>query len=217
VALVVGFIAVLVLAGIVLLRLAFRRLRSRRYAAGTAYGTCSVALLLLAVGAGFLGLNLLTYERLTLERPVVEVHLVRVADESVDVTLTNDSGATQRAELHGDDWQVYARVLNWQALANLVGFDSVYRLERISGRYSDIARERSASRTVHVLSEPQGIDTWTLLRRWRNVMPWVDAIYGSSVYLPMADDASYQVMISQSGLVARPLNETARKTTNAWK
>jgi len=214
---VAGFITILAVAGIGLLPPTFRRLRSRRYAAGAAYGTCSLVLLLLAVGAGLVGLNLLTYERLTLERPVVEVHLVRVGDERFDATLTYASGATQRAELRGDEWQVDARMLKWHALANIVGFDSVYRLERISGRYADIDRERSAPRTVHALSMPRGIDTWALVRKWSNVLPWVDAIYGSSVYLPMADDANYEVGVTQSGLVARPLNEAARRTTRDWK
>ena len=38
-------------------------------------------------------------------------------------------------------------------------------------------------------------------------MPWADALYGSAVYVPMSDGARYQVVVSQSGLVARPLNE----------
>jgi hypothetical protein len=119
--------------------------------------------------------------------------------------------------LRGDEWQIDARVLKWYALANLVGFDSAYRLERISGRYADIERERNAPRTVFTLNSPYGIDTWTLLRTWRRYLPWVDAFYGSAVYVPMSDGAQFQVLVSQSGLIVRPLNGVARDAVGAWK
>ena len=48
-------------------------------------------------------------------------------------------------------------------------------------------------------------------------MPWVDALYGSVAYVPMSDGASYQVVVSQNGLVARPLNDAARQAVGAWK
>jgi hypothetical protein len=58
---------------------------------------------------------------------------------------------------------------------------------------------------------------WTLVRSWRRYVPWADALYGSAVYVPMSDGARYQVVVSQSGLVARPLNEPARQAVGAWK
>jgi hypothetical protein len=41
-------------------------------------------------------------------------------------------------------------------------------------------------------------------------------LYGSATYLPMADGADYEVTVSQSGLVARPLNDAARLAVGAW-
>ena len=46
--------------------------------------------------------------------------------------------------------------------------------------------------------------------RW---LPFVDAVYGSATYMPMADGARYQVSITQSGLIARPLNPAADAVT----
>lgn len=44
----------------------------------------------------------------------------------------------------------------------------------------------------------------------------VDALYGSAAYVPMTDGAAYEVAVSQSGLLARPLNGEARLAVGAW-
>src|SRR5262245_24271049 len=120
-------------------------------------------------------------------------------------------------ELRGDEWQIDARVLKWRALGNLVGLDSVYRLERLSGRYGDITLERKAPRTVHALAGDPGADFWTVLRRYNEYIPLDDALYGSAAYVPMAEGAEYAVSVSQSGLVVRPGNDAARKAVGGWK
>ena len=52
------------------------------------------------------------------------------------------------------------------------------------------------------------------LARW---LPFVDAVYGSATYLPMADGARYEISITQSGLIARPLNQAAEAAAGAWR
>ncbi len=118
--------------------------------------------------------------------------------------------------LRGDEWQVDARVLKWHAFANLVGFDAAYRLERISGRYAHIEDERSQPRTVYDLHAAGRIDPWELVHRYRSWIPWMDALYGSATFLPMADGALYEIKVSQSGLIARPLNQAARDSVGSW-
>jgi hypothetical protein len=44
----------------------------------------------------------------------------------------------------------------------------------------------------------------------------VDALYGSATYLPMVDGALYEIKVSQSGLLARPLNQAAREAVGSW-
>jgi len=60
---------------------------------------------------------------------------------------------TEILDLRGDEWQIDARVLKWRGMAVLIGFDTLYRLDRLSGRYRDITQERIGLRTVHSLSE----------------------------------------------------------------
>ena len=210
-------VSVCAVAGLLFLLLAAKRLRHRRFGACAMHGTSSLVLFLATVAIGLLGANLLTYHRLTREQPALEAQFKRAGDERYAALLTYPSGETQELALSGDEWQVDARVLKWRPLANLIGFDTAYRLERISGRYTDLARERTQERTVYALNPPDRIDVWTLLRSWRRYVPWADALYGSAVYVPMGDGARYEVVVSQSGLVARPLNEAARQAVGAWK
>ena len=204
------------LVGLIFLLQARRRFRRRRLGSCALHGLSSLVFFLAAACAALLGFDLLSYERLTREQPAMEAQFTRVAQQQFDVALTYPSGVTERYALHGDDWQIDARVLKWHGAAGVLGFDTAYRLERIGGRYADIDRERDATRTVYALHPPQQVDVWTLLQRYHNYLPWVDTLYGSAAFMPMADGARYEVKVSQSGLVARPLNLVARQAAGAW-
>lgn len=186
-------------------------------ALGRALGTVTlVALLALAGLAVAVALNLRTYARLTHEEPVAELYFEAGGPQRWHATLTTVSDLSKRKfELAGDEWQLDARVLKWRGWANLLGLDARYRLERVSGRYLDIAQERTAPRSVYALGEPETFDLWSLASQYPDWLPFVDAVYGSATYLPMADGATYEVSLSQSGLIARPQNAAARAASRA--
>jgi hypothetical protein len=213
------FTAILVvcaLLGILFLISAVRRLRRRRILGGMAHGVTAIIIALGVVCAALIGLNLRTYQRLSFEQPAGELQLTRTGDRQYNGVLAYPSGARDSFALRGDEWQIDARMLKWTAFANLVGFDAAYRLERISGRYANIDDERSQPRTVYELASPGRIDPWELVHRYRSWVPWIDAMYGSATYLPMSDGALYEIKVSQSGLVARPLNQAAREAVSSW-
>jgi len=204
------------LLGLLFFVAAIRRLRRRRVMGGMAHGAAALIFFLAAACAVLIGGNLRTYQRLSYEQPAGELQLSRVADRQFDAVLSYPDGERANFPLRGDEWQVDARVLKWHAFANLVGFDTAYRLERISGRYSHIEEERTEPRTVYDLHSPGRIDPWELVHRYRSWVPWMDALYGSATFLPMADGALYEIKVSQSGLVARPLNQAAREAVGSW-
>ncbi len=203
--------------GLLLLALACQRLFRARFLAATGSGLMGVVLLAVAALLFVVSLNLHTYNRLTHEQPVAEIVFEARGPQRYRATLAQvPSGEMQMFVLAGDEWQLDARVLKWKGWANLLGLDAQYRLERVSGRYRAIEQERSDERTVYALSENPGVDLWALSvdnPRW---LPFVDAVYGSATYLPMADGARYEVAITQSGLIARPMNETAKAAAGSW-
>jgi len=211
-----ALIVVLALTGALLLFAAVRRLRRRRMFGGLLTGATALVLILLSVCALLVAENLQTYQRLSFEQPAGELQLTRIGPRAFNAVLTYPSGERANYSLRGDEWQVDARVLKWHAFANLIGFDTAYRLERLGGRYSTVEDERAQARTVYALNPPQRIDPWDLARRYHSWIPWVDAVYGSATFLPMADGALYEIKVSQSGLLARPLNQAAREAVSGW-
>lgn len=185
------------------------------------------AFMALGAATGLLGLNFLTYNRLSYEQNVAEVTFrqsgpsafvadVKLPDGKTQICSLPD-GTSGACNILGDEWQIDARVLKWKPWANVAGLDASYRLERMAGRYTDINAERSAPRSVYQLNENPGLDLWTIAQKYGKYAPVVDAQYGSATYIPMAEGATYYVTMSQSGLLARPANEQARTAVAGWK
>ena len=211
-------IAVIAVAGALFLFLAVVRLRKRRWAAATRNGF--FGLLLLAFASLFLGVaaNLYTYSRLTYEQEVADISFRQIAPMHYAATL--DLLETERErnfEIRGSEWQVDARIIKWHGLANLLGLDTHFRLERLSGRYADVERETTQPRTVYALTDNPGLDMWHIASNLPDWLAVVDAQYGNATYLPIAEGARYRISVSRSGLVARPLNEAARQAVESWK
>ena len=209
-------IVVFGLTAVLFLIAAARSLRRRRIVGGLLSGGASVILVLIAVGAALIAANLRTYRQLSAEQPAGELQFTRIGDHQFNGALTLPAGGRADFALRGDEWQLDAHVLKWRALANLFGFDTAFRLDRIAGRYTNIDDERTLPRTVYALNPPDRVDLWQLTHRYPEWIPWVDALYGSATFLPMADGALYEITVSQSGLVARPLNQAARTAVRGW-
>jgi hypothetical protein len=216
-ALIVGIALLGALLAVPLFLASIRRMRRLKLVPGTLFFLTAGIVMLLAAGAGLVAANLFTYARLTHEQEAARVAMQRLGERHFVVSVRTKDAAPKRFELRGDEWQIDARVLKWRAMGNLLGFDTVYRLERLSGRYGEVAQELSAPRTVHALAEEPGMDLWMLARRYHRYLPVADALYGSAAYVPMVEDAEYVVTVSTSGLVVRPANDAARKAVGGWR
>ncbi|HID50292.1 MAG TPA: cation/multidrug efflux pump [Chromatiales bacterium] len=196
--------------------LGLRRIWRWKMVSGSLQGLGGVALISVALLLGAIATNLHTYQRLTHESPVATLRFERLAPQQFRVILTRAGQNAEVYTLRGDEWQLDGRVLKWHGVANLLGLDSDFRLERLSGRYHDAERDAHARRSVHALSRSEGLDIWALARDHPGWVPWVDAVYGSATYMPMTHGARYAVRMTQSGLVARPLNAPAREAVAHW-
>jgi hypothetical protein len=208
-ALVGAFAIGLVLSGLIAL---FRR-------PARAIGNVVSGVLLAAIVAALLllGLDLQTYRRLDYERPVATITLKAGGDGRFEATLVQPSGESRTFDLSGDEWRLEARVLKWRSWLNLFGLDSRYRLERLAGEYAATPDEATAPRTLYDLRPAEAGAGFGQLVRWPHGVPLIDTVFGSAVLMPMADGATYEVTMSQSGLVARPMNEEGARAVGGWK
>src|SRR4030095_12352806 len=120
---VAAIVAVCGLAGLLFLIASARRLRHRRFGACALHGLSSMVLFLAAAAIALLGLNLLTYERLTREQPALRARSARAGEQQFNATLRYPSGEVHGYVLRGDEWQIDARVLKWRGIANILSFD----------------------------------------------------------------------------------------------
>ena len=216
--LLIAFAALGVLVALPLEALALRRLAKIRLASGAFWFLLGAFFILLGVAAGLVAASLHGYQRLTKEQLAAKVTLRQLAERRYVLTLEAPGSAPRHYDMLGDEWQIDARVLKWKPAATIAGFDTLYRLERLSGRYGDVVQERTQQRSVHALAlSEEPVDLWAVLHRHYTWVPLVDALYGSAAYVPMTEGAEYLVSVSASGLVVRPGNDAARKAVGGWK
>jgi hypothetical protein len=92
-----------------------------------------------------------------------------------------------------------------------LGRDTLYQLDRISGRYVDARRARTERPSLVDLRGPQWLDLWALARDYPQALFMIDAQYGSSVFLPMRDGATYRISMSSTGVLARRTDEQTKR------
>lgn len=176
-----------------------------------------LVLLFVAVFITLLALDLRTYFELTYEQPVATVRFRALGPQYFRARLSYGGSRVIATDLHGDEWELDARIIKWRGFANVLGLKTLYRLDRLSGRYRSVRQERTAIHSAVSLGPVTWLDSWSLVHRCQRWLPWLlDASYGSGTYLPMANGAEYRVTLSTTGLLARPENAAARQALENW-
>lgn len=205
-----------------LIALTLSRIKDRKIIASCLYGFHTLLVMLVFAVLLLVFSNLNTYNRLVYEREIVEVLIKQNSEQRfqirfIDIEQSLVVSGRNDFQLSGDEWRLDARIIKWKGWANLIGLDSFYRLDRLSGRYSDIEQASSLPTSVYRLSGPQkGLNIWGLKKMMKSRLPFLDTYFGQSVFVPMRDGARYRLSLSQSGLVVRPANEAAKQALDSW-
>ncbi len=210
------FSSVTAIAAVALLVAAIRSVINRKTL--RALSCTTVAALLLAASAVAVAIlaHVYTYQRLTHERLVADIVIERLGHQHYKVRLLTAPTQQRIYDLKGDQWQLDARILKWHGWANVLGLDTLYRLERLSSRYSDVQQARNVPHDAHALSRRGGIDLWQLAQKYGSWLPGIDARYGNATYMPLGNGARYSVYITSSGLITRPANAIAKALVESW-
>ena len=190
--------------------------RRSRFLRASGSGLSAAVSAALAGAALLLAFTYYSYGRLTSEKVISNIQFRQTAADEYEARLMITGERDRLYGLRGNEWQLDARLINWKPPATILGLDPVYRLERLSGRFSEVERERSEVRTVHALTQEPYLDVWALARQFPLLTPGVDAYYGTATYVPMADGARFEVSLSRDALIARPVNDAARDAVGRW-
>ncbi len=209
--------AVLVLLGVVFAFAGLRRIFRARLLTGavTLLGGAALGAMGLAIAA--VGATLLSYSRLTAERPVAEVDVrsLNAVEKRYTVTVRPADGApATTCVLQGDEWILGAKVQTWKPWATTLGFDATYALDQLANKYADAVEAAGKPITACAIAGPQPALGRYVPGRLTAVatkfLQVEDRRFGSASYMPLADGALYRVVMTQNGLAAEPANDLAR-------
>jgi hypothetical protein len=151
------------------------------------------------------------YGRFNAEQPIAEISFKQLDHKRYQAYLaTGDLCSVQTYELHGDQWQLDASFVKWRGLGTLLGLESLYRLDRLSGRFADVSEQNAAAGLSYDVAPPVFIDVFPRQRGERGLAGLlVDTHYGSSVYLDIDTTRRYRVYKTEDALIARAMESPA--------
>lgn len=200
-----------------LLLAAFRILFNPRWLLGWLRGTAGLLLAFLAILIAIGAMDYASYRQLGKETQIASISFAQINDKQFTATVVETGGGQSKFQIFGDLWQVDARIIKWSDSLARMGLAPSYRLARLSGRYYALEDERNGTKSVFdINSSRYGVDVWRWLQNNPFMNGFVDAKFGSATFMPMADGALYAVILTHSGLMARPLNEPAENAANSW-
>lgn len=215
-----GYLLLTVVFALVATVLAFwsiKLLYKTQWFTGWLRGSSGLLLVIGVIVVGCMAFDIYSYRQLTAEQNIAIISFKALAKQHYSVTFAETNGQQQVFDLYGDQWQLDSRIIKWKGLMHRLGMRTGYRLDRISGRYLLLDEERTKKRSVYKVSQSiAGVDVWD----WLNSIDLdsiVDARYGNATFLPMVEGGQYQISVTTSGLLARPLNDPARNAVDQWR
>ncbi len=175
-------------------------------------GTTTVAAIGFALS--LVGLNTQLFTRLTHEGAVADVTVKTVSAKQnlykVTVKRLDGDIPVQSCTIQGDEWLIGGRVQKWKPWANVLGLDATYTLDQVSNKYTSAERGNGKPITSCDLTGQPEVNSyvpgsWT---QWMLANFYTeDRRFGSANYMPLADGATYKVVITQAGFNAEPEND----------
>ena len=194
----------LLVLGVVLCRSGMAAVRTRRWAGGALRGLAGLLFLALAGLAAAIVVGLRAYQTLTLEVLAATVTTQPLGPQRFRVMILLPDKRLAMYDLAGDALYMDAHILKWHPWVNLLGLHTSYELDRVAGRYNEVSDERVRPHTAYALARPASIDLFSIARR-RLLGPLVDAEYGSAAFVTGTRPAQYEVRVSTTGLLMRPV------------
>lgn len=181
-----------------------RALRRRRYVASAADGIVAALFLLCGVLLGVITIATQGYRALTHEELAATVEVRPTGVRHFEAVVIRPDGRRETYDLAGDQVYIDAHILKWKSIANLLGLHTGYELDRIGGRYNDIASELVREKTVHSLKQDKPVDMFELARSVSMLAPLLDAEYGSGTFQRVERPSVFEIYVSTTGLLIRP-------------
>ncbi len=197
------------LLAVLFVALAIATLRKRRILGGLGALLLGLLCLTLAGLAAAVAIGVRGYRALTHETVAATVRTEPLGPQHFRATVLLPNGRTGQFNIQGDALYVDAHILKWKPIVNVLGLHTGYVLDRVGGRYNALQDEQQRPHTVFPLGPARTVDVFAFVRRHPRVLaPLVDAEYGSGTFVGAEQLAWFEVRVSTTGLLIRPLADS---------
>lgn len=156
------------------------------------------------IGVALTSAPFYVYQTFTTETPIAKLEFIPVSEHVFDVTLfTHENCSTQGFRIYGEQAQLDASFLKWQDWVMVLGAQSLYRFERLSGRFADLDtapdnRQHSVQLRPNVVLDPffegkiDGRSNWLVATQ-----------FGSSVFFDIDALKVYTIFKTEDALIVK--------------
>jgi hypothetical protein len=176
---------------------------------------------------GLVALNLQTYAALTKERLAGQIKLTQAPGQDkfnfiAAIDLADNGtlrGAPTDFDVKGEHIRIEGPVLKWKGWANVLGMDSIFRIDHVEGVYidTDCQNQYYAGRQ-DMAEKGSAKDAFSTIRNlgesWKLVNA-VDVLYIDGPRVPMADGAVYNIQATQAGFELEPDGDFTKNLANS--
>lgn len=201
---------------VLLVLLAVKMLMNKKWIAGFLRGCAGFIALLAAITIALAAFDMSTYHVVDNDKSIMTLSFKRQGGDSYQVEMHAVSGEDFSTIIDGQQWQLEARVFKWAPLFKAVGFNTGFRLASLQGRYIELQIGRQNIRSPEILSSSTFIDMWLVLNQSPFIFPAVEAYTSTPGFIPMADGAIFDVVLTGKNLVAHPVNDVAKTAMANW-
>lgn len=178
-------------------------LRKRKFFGAVRNFTFAFLMLSLSLLCGTISISIQGYNAFTREELAASVEIFPIDKQLFIARITFPDSSEKQYRLEGDEFYIDAHILKWKSLANLFGLHTLYELDRVAGRYTEIVDETNKNRTVYSLAEDKLIDIFALRLKYPFLSFLVDAEYGSASFVSVNTNRKLYIMVSTTGLLIR--------------
>ncbi|MFO1435345.1 MAG: hypothetical protein U1F34_02840 [Gammaproteobacteria bacterium] len=150
------------------------------------------------------------YGRFNAEQPIAELSFKQLGPQRYRAYLaTGNLCDVKSYDLLGDQWQLDASFLKWKGIGTLLGLQSLYRLDRLSGRYASVDEQNSREKQSYDIAPKVLVSLFPKTNEKGFSGLLVDTHFGSSVYLDIDVSKKYRVYKTEDALVAKAVDAPA--------
>jgi uncharacterized membrane protein len=189
--------------------------RANRRRRASPFGLLLALVLILAASAVVLfSAFLRSYHDFTQKEMVAIVECVPQTNNEFDFAMTVIPVVRQKQmemrsyPIKGDQWAIGGDILKWKDIVNFLGLHTMYRLDRVEGRYKLAEDAQTKQVSAYPLGQEQRGRYWSFLYKFGHKLPFVTAVYGNTVYMDPVFGEKFEIYVTTSGFMAQRGGET---------